>query len=106
MDGRSKSAAAVMAVAVAEAVAAAVRALVAALVALPLAAVRSARERQSLGDLPDLPATPLAIGVTSAELLSAASITTIIRMTIPTPTMIPPSIPLPLLSLEEAAAGC
>ena len=38
--------------------------------------------------------------------VSAASITTIIRMTIPTPTMIPPSIPLPPLSLEVAAAGC
>src|SRR5579863_6511048 len=52
-------------------------------------AARSARHLRSLQALLDLEATALVIGVTSAGFLPAASITTIIRMTIPTITMIP-----------------
>jgi hypothetical protein len=75
-------------------------------VVLSFVAARSARRPRSLQELLDLPVTVSVTVVISAGFLSAASIMTIIRMIIPTPTMIPPSIPLLPLSLEVAAAGC
>ena len=89
-----------------EAVVGAAATALAASVALLFAAARSARRQLSSQELLDLPVTVSVTGVTSAGFLSAASITTIIRTTLPITTMIPPSIRLPPLSLEEVAAGC
>jgi hypothetical protein len=71
----------------------------------PFAAARSVPDLlhlRSSQEVRDLPGTALATGTASAGCSWVASITT----TTPTITIILPSIPLPPLSLEAAAAGC